>query len=735
MNRISNFFNAYRTEGIKLKNTNILTTALILSVFLPLILFITGIFSEDVYQTTAKEVNIVTENFSNLKKSFIQFFYCIIMILSASRISQIEFKNNTWQLIETQPLYKTSIYFAKFTKLYVICLLSVVCFVASVYLFSYLQYLFYLNKDHYIFSWELMNMLKFSSRVLVGSFLPLALMYVISVRFSNFFLTILVGFGLLIAQPILTYLQLLPKWYPFKLTSNVLLGDSDLGYWFVYSEGLSVVIGLLLLIMGYQWYAGKSFRFAFLKDVKRVLVSIFVIGIGSALAYWICVPNQMQRSNTTLIKGSVITEQPLSKVYLLDPVIKDTLETIALQNNTFEKTITQPLPFGKYILVLDNSYNTEVYMSSDDIVNIELKLTPDENTTKITGTRLAENSVMELNRLYSDTEYYINSDMMLNKPDFISDQMVKEYQKELKKINKSYTKDNYILREDATAILKKQVGVYFLNTWYRYYQKALNENPAISNTSFSIVTLLEKEVALNDASLLFDPNYIQYVKNTLIKKDNSGLDENTKFLNAAAQLPDDLFKQKLLTATLLQSLSESKSKQEADELYAMYHSKISNTKYAQLVTHTYRNIVRLSKGAPAPVFTASTADGKTISLEDYKGKFVVIDVWATWCGPCRYQSPKFEKVANRYMNNKNIVFMAVSMDQKKENWSIAVKDKKSSVLQVHANQISAFSEDYYLSSIPKFILIDPQGNLLNADMPFPDSNGFDDAIENALKQP
>ncbi|MDN3709522.1 ABC transporter permease [Myroides ceti] len=111
MNRISNFFNAYRTEGIKLKNTNILTTALILSVFLPLILFITGIFSEDVYQTTAKEVNIVTENFSNLKKSFIQFFYCIIMILSASRISQIEFKNNTWQLIETQPLYKTSIYF------------------------------------------------------------------------------------------------------------------------------------------------------------------------------------------------------------------------------------------------------------------------------------------------------------------------------------------------------------------------------------------------------------------------------------------------------------------------------------------------------------------------------------------------------------------------------------------------------------------------------------------------
>ncbi|MDN3709813.1 hypothetical protein QW060_23020 [Myroides ceti] len=74
MNRISNFFNAYRTEGIKLKNTNILTTALILSVFLPLILFITGIFSEDVYQTTAKEVNIVTENFSNLKKSFIQFF-------------------------------------------------------------------------------------------------------------------------------------------------------------------------------------------------------------------------------------------------------------------------------------------------------------------------------------------------------------------------------------------------------------------------------------------------------------------------------------------------------------------------------------------------------------------------------------------------------------------------------------------------------------------------------------
>lgn len=117
------------------------------------------------------------------------------------------------------------------------------------------------------------------------------------------------------------------------------------------------------------------------------------------------------------------------------------------------------------------------------------------------------------------------------------------------------------------------------------------------------------------------------------------------------------------------------------------------------------------------------AGGKT-KLEDLKGKYVYIDVWATWCGPCRAEIPYLKKIEEKY-HGKNISFVSISVDVEKdaEKWRNFVKEKELGGIQLFAdnNWNSKFIKDYGVNSIPRFILIDPSGKVVSADAARPSS--------------
>ena len=110
-------------------------------------------------------------------------------------------------------------------------------------------------------------------------------------------------------------------------------------------------------------------------------------------------------------------------------------------------------------------------------------------------------------------------------------------------------------------------------------------------------------------------------------------------------------------------------------------------------------------------------EGKT-KLEDFKGKYVYIDVWATWCGPCRAEIPFLQKIEEEY-HDKNIVFVSISIDVAKdfEKWKTFVTDKKLGGVQLFADKdwSSDFMKSYGVTGIPRFILIDPTGKVVKAD--------------------
>ncbi|TXD46749.1 TlpA family protein disulfide reductase [Polaribacter sp. IC073] len=131
----------------------------------------------------------------------------------------------------------------------------------------------------------------------------------------------------------------------------------------------------------------------------------------------------------------------------------------------------------------------------------------------------------------------------------------------------------------------------------------------------------------------------------------------------------------------------------------------------------------LGKGNPSPEFTDYVNyRGGTSSLKDYRGSYVYIDVWATWCGPCKYEIPFLEKVEKEY-HDKNIKFVSLSIDNLKDEskWRAMIKDKDMSGIQLLADKDydSQFIRDYFIYGIPRFILIDTKGNIVNYDAPRP----------------
>lgn len=138
----------------------------------------------------------------------------------------------------------------------------------------------------------------------------------------------------------------------------------------------------------------------------------------------------------------------------------------------------------------------------------------------------------------------------------------------------------------------------------------------------------------------------------------------------------------------------------------------------------------------APSFEYLNHAGGKMKLEDLKGKYVYIDVWATWCGPCRAEIPSLQKIEEKY-HDKKIAFVSISVDAEKdfEKWKTFVKDKNLGGVQLYADKSwnSDFIKAFAINSIPRFILIDPNGNVVDADAARPSNPNLQVQLDKLLQ--
>lgn len=142
-----------------------------------------------------------------------------------------------------------------------------------------------------------------------------------------------------------------------------------------------------------------------------------------------------------------------------------------------------------------------------------------------------------------------------------------------------------------------------------------------------------------------------------------------------------------------------------------------------------RSLFRKGTSSPRFVNYENFAGGNT-SLKDLKGKYVYIDIWATWCGPCIREIPSLKKLENQF-EGKNIQFLSISVDEGRgykgdaaaayQGWKKMIAEKELGGMQLLADNgfRSKFIQDYKVNTIPRFILLNPKGNIVNADAPRP----------------
>ncbi len=122
-------------------------------------------------------------------------------------------------------------------------------------------------------------------------------------------------------------------------------------------------------------------------------------------------------------------------------------------------------------------------------------------------------------------------------------------------------------------------------------------------------------------------------------------------------------------------------------------------------------------GNMAPEITMNDVNGKPFSLSSLKGKYVLVDFWASWCGPCRGENPNVVANYNKY-KSKNFTILGVSLDEDKAAWLAAIK--KDNLTWIHVSDLkgwaNAAAKQYGVESIPYNVLLDPQGKIIASEL-------------------
>ncbi|AWI24834.1 TlpA family protein disulfide reductase [Flavobacterium pallidum] len=257
-------------------------------------------------------------------------------------------------------------------------------------------------------------------------------------------------------------------------------------------------------------------------------------------------------------------------------------------------------------------------------------------------------------------------------------------------------------------------------------------------------------------SLYLKPGY-----DLTLTMDAKQFDESIVYKGKGEMENNFLAKKTLMEEEMQNTMQSVKSQEEFNKLVAGHHAKVAENLKAKGLDPEFKaamekamkeetdaiaaqaaeaaeqeKIKQKLTGNVSPSFDFENFKGGKTKLEDLRGKYVYIDVWATWCGPCRQEIPHLQKVEEKY-HGKNIAFVSLSVDEKKdyEKWKKMITDKTLGGIQLIAdnNWNSDFVRAYNINSIPRFILLDPQGKVIDADAARPSDPALQAQLDGLLK--
>lgn len=194
---------------------------------------------------------------------------------------------------------------------------------------------------------------------------------------------------------------------------------------------------------------------------------------------------------------------------------------------------------------------------------------------------------------------------------------------------------------------------------------------------------------------------------------------------------DNLLKQRLIAAYGAEYV-DIYGIRAMDEMLSVVNAYVTDSSAMAVFRSAYDKWDVASPGRLSPDFRAEDTDGKVYTLQDFRGKYLYIDLWATWCRPCKAELPYLKELAGHFAG-KDIVFLGLSIDHNRAAWEERVKSGELVGVQLLLGRRSDFQQAYRIEGIPRFILLGPDGKIVNNDMMRPSSPDIVQVLEKILK--
>ena len=301
------------------------------------------------------------------------------------------------------------------------------------------------------------------------------------------------------------------------------------------------------------------------------------------------------------------------------------------------------------------------------------------------------------------------------------------YNANLALLKKANLPANFTKKEQQRLLFKSYAMFPMYNSYHPYLKKMDSYTP----TALYMNKL--KEVAVIDGNCLEYAEYGDFIMNAILCQAFQGGDRSKEFMTYMdANVKDAKVKSYIANAYIYGAVSNG-GLDGNDELIAYFHKNVSDQKLVEKFNAICKQWEGLKAGCPSPSFNAPDINGKMVSLESLKGKYVYIDVWATWCGPCRGELPYMTKLEEQY-EGKDIHFVGLSCDSNKLAWEKRIQKGDIKGIQLCIGPNSDFMQKYLVKGIPRFILLDREGRIIKANAPRPSDPNITKIFDELLKK-
>ena len=460
--------------------------------------------------------------------------------------------------------------------------------------------------------------------------------------------------------------------------------------------------------------------------MKKIVTSIAVISLLAA-----CGEKAAEgKVDYAVLSGkvsSVDAKGENQKLLLLqnDEVVKE----IPVQaDGTFRDTIREIGDNHFYYLVENPAVQTPLYLANG--TNMELTLNEEVSKTMVSGSQTKQTQyLIERNSFINDRINGADSNLFGQKPQEFKEN-VKAFFAELDKKLKAYGFDEEFVKNQEKWTNFK--FVVYLTIFPTYNIFTSGNEPILPDDFYAERDGIDYDNAEEFRTIDTYRDLVRSKFYTIINNPNDA--ENIKkFISEVNALKSDNIRADLAKGTF-QLISPNSTVNK--EIFDFINKNVTDEKVKEAAKKAYDLATKLTSGSPSPKFSNyENFYGGTTSLDDFKGKVTYIDIWATWCLPCRGEIPALKELEKKF-HGKDVAFVSISIDQNKDEWKEFVKSEDLKGVQLFAENAfeSQFIQDYGIRQIPTFIIIDKEGKIVNADAPRPSSDEITGLLEGLLKK-